>query len=1115
MNTLQHIQHKLQGFLRKYYTNELLRGVFLFLAIGLVYFILTVLLEYFLWLGTTGRLLLFWLFVGVELFLFVTFIIVPLLYLFNIRKGIDYQKASKIIGAHFPEVNDKLLNFMQLAKNTQQSDLLLASIEQKGDQLRPIPFQLAINFKKNLKYAWYTAVPVFFILIVIVIGKSNLFTDSYKRVVDYKTAYQPPAPFEFFVVNDSLQAIKGRPFVLQINTAGNVVPENVHIEIDGTTYLMQQKQAGHFEYVFDQPRENTSFQLRANNVVSQKYQLEVIPTPGLLSFEMHLDYPAYTGKTSAVVKGSGNTTVPEGTKITWSLETEETTNVGLQLRDTSINFNKKQQQFDLSHYFYNTTDYYIATSNHHLINYENLGYSIRVIKDQSPEIKVEEKIDSASINTKIYVGQISDDYGLSKLKLVYYKQGTDSLQQKNITIKKGTYDRFGYVFPNELLLKAGIPYEFYFEVTDNDAIHGGKVTKSHVFKYRKLADDELEQQQLTQQKENIGRIENSLKDAEEQEDKLKEINDINKQKNQLNYNDKKRIENFLERQKQQDEMMKRFHEDLKENLKDFKKENKQQSEYNELLQERLERQKKELEKNEDLMEKLKEISDKINKEELAERLAQMAKEQKKNNRSLEQILELTKRYYTAAKAEKIKEDLEKLADEQQKLSEKKEEENNLENQNELNKDFEKLEKDIEELEKQNDELQKPMDLGTDKKLEEEIKKEQAEATQKLAEKKKEAENTNQNKSESQAGQQAKQKQKNAARKMKEMSEKMGQMMQASAQNTLQEDSEMLRQILDNLVVFSFDQEAVMEKVQSYKENSSNLSVYLKKQNDLRTVFEHVDDSLFALSLRQPKISENINQNITDVYYNMDKTLELFAENRFYQGISHQQYTLTAANELADFLSNTLDNMQKSLASGSSSGSGNEFQLPDIIQSQQQLNKKMKEGMQKGEKGQKQGKENGKEGQEQQGESGSKKYGNEQMSGELYEIYKQQQQLRNALEEQLKKLQGAGEKKQAQQLISQMEQIENDLLEKGFTNATEQKMLQLQHQLLKMEDASFQQGKKEERESETNTKEFTNTSSYKIPNLQQYFNEVEILNRQALPLRQNYKQKVNAYFKNDD
>ena len=200
MNALENIKQKLEGFLRKYYVNELIKGTFLFIGIGLLYFILTVLLEYFIWFGTAGRLILFWLFITIETILFLKFIVSPLLYLFKIRKGIDYKTASSIIGNHFPEVNDKLLNVLQLSENAEKSDLLLASIEQKSGTLTPIPFQTAINYKANLKYVWYALAPIFFILIVIIIGKSNLFTESYKRVIDYKTAYTPPAPFQFFIL---------------------------------------------------------------------------------------------------------------------------------------------------------------------------------------------------------------------------------------------------------------------------------------------------------------------------------------------------------------------------------------------------------------------------------------------------------------------------------------------------------------------------------------------------------------------------------------------------------------------------------------------------------------------------------------------------------------------------------------------------------------------------------------------------------------------------------------------------------------------------------------------------------------------------------------------------
>jgi len=256
MSILREIHHKLALFLRKYYFNELLKGLFLFISVGLLYFIAVVLLEYFLWLSTTARRFLFWTFVSIEVLLFIKFICIPLLYLFRFRKGIDHTVASKIIGNHFPSVGDKLLNFLQLSQDKTQSDLLLASIEQKGNDLKPIPFQMAVSYKKNLKYAYYAAIPVLIILLVILIGKLDLFTDSYKRVVDYKTAYVPPAPFEFIITNDSLSTLKGKSFTLQVETSGNSIPEDIQIVLDEKRFFMEKTSATKYEYTFNQPLDN-------------------------------------------------------------------------------------------------------------------------------------------------------------------------------------------------------------------------------------------------------------------------------------------------------------------------------------------------------------------------------------------------------------------------------------------------------------------------------------------------------------------------------------------------------------------------------------------------------------------------------------------------------------------------------------------------------------------------------------------------------------------------------------------------------------------------------------------------------------------------------------------
>ena len=323
MSTFSIIQQKLEEFIKKYYTNELIKGAILFFAIGLLYLLITLLVEYFLWLNPLGRRILFWAFVFVELALFVRFIAFPLAKLFKLQKGIDYEEASKIIGNHFPQVNDKLLNVIQLNQNQRESELLAASIDQKATELQPIPFKSAVNFKKNAKYLKYAAIPVLVFLLFSVLGGMDIFSSSYTRVVHYDTAFEPPAPFAFIVMNDNLNAVENKPFNLKVRTEGTVIPENASINYNGETYYLQQTAPGFFEYMFQQPVEPIDFSLKANKVTSREYVLDVVKTPSLLNFEMVLDYPSYTGKKDETLKSAGNATIPEGTRVAWKVLTKK------------------------------------------------------------------------------------------------------------------------------------------------------------------------------------------------------------------------------------------------------------------------------------------------------------------------------------------------------------------------------------------------------------------------------------------------------------------------------------------------------------------------------------------------------------------------------------------------------------------------------------------------------------------------------------------------------------------------------------------------------------------------------------------------------------------------
>ncbi|MCH2193736.1 DUF4175 family protein [Kordia sp.] len=1139
MNAYEHIQKKLSQFVTKYYTNELIKGAILFFSIGLLYFIITLLVEHFLWLSTGARTALFWVFILVEVTLFAKFIMLPMTKLFKLQKGISFKQASQIIGNHFPEVNDKLLNVLQLSEASQESELLLASIEQKSKELQPIPFQVAINFKKNIKYAKYAIPPLAIVLLVWISGNSSLFSQSYERVVNYKTDYEPPAPFQFIVVNDSFQAIENQAYKLQVQTLGDVIPEEVQISLGDETYFLQNKGVGTFEYTFSQPKEATTFTLNANEVTSKPYTLNVVKVPSLVNFQMVLDYPAYTKRKDEVLKSTGNATIPEGTKITWEAKAKQTEKLELISKDTTYVFGKEANDFKLEQKIYQKIDYQISTSNSELKNYENLGFSINVIKDEYPKIDLQSKRDSIDGRTMYFLGQVSDDYGLRRLQLVYYpSENVANKASENIPISTSNIDQFQYTFPGNLQLVKGVNYEFYFELTDNDGIRGGKKVKSEIFSYRKLTDTELQTEQLQQQNETIKDLDKSLEKLQKQQDELKKITRNQKEKSELNFNDRKKLEKFLQRQEQSDQMMKKFSKQLEQNLEDFQKEETQDDQDKELLKERLERQQKELEKNEKLMEELKKLADKISEEELQDKLEELGKQQQNNKKNLQQILELTKRYYVTKKAEKIQRQLQELAKEQEELSKKNGGDNTKEKQDELNKKFEHLQKQMDELDEENNKLKKPLDLERKKNDEEDIKQEQQDATEDL-QNSEESENEQQ-KSEQQ--QSAKQKQKKAAQKMQRMSKSMQTAMQMSGQESIQEDAEMLRQILDNLVLFSFDEENLMKGFEEIDNSNAGYAAKLKRQKELRKMFEHVDDSLFALSLRQPSISERINGEITEIYYNIDKSLEQLAENNVYRGVAAQQYALTSTNKLADFLSSALDNMNQSMGqgqgqgsqgmgqSGQNQGQGKGFQLPDIIQSQDELSKQMQQGMKKegqgkdGKGGKEGGKEEGDKGKGNKdgkdGENGQKGggsgSGNEDESGKLYDIFKQQQALRNQLEQQLKdKYGGKIKDPKAMEILKQMEKVETELLERGFNDETMKKMIELKYQLQKLDKAAFEQEKESKRESTTNRKDFNNTTNEIMPDARQYFNQIEILNRQVLPLRNNYKKKVQEYFKKKD
>ena len=1119
MNGIKKITDKLHQFTRKYYVNELIRGGLLFFSFGFFYLLCTLFLEHFLWLKPTARTFLFLVFVLVEVFLFWRFIIVPVFKLIGLQKGITPEKCSNIIGRFFPEVKDKLLNTLQLKEQGDHSDLLLASINQKSEELLLIPFVKAVNFSKNLKYLKYAILPVVIFLITLLSGNNNLLKESLDRVVHYRTAYTPPAPFYFRLTNKSLQVVQGSDITIYIETLGSVLPAEVKIKFDKQEYFLQNNGLGNFSFTFSNVQKPMPFFLEANKVQSTRHHLTIINTPTINNIILKLEYPSYVGKKNETIPNSGNLIVPEGTKITWNVLGNQTQEVAFIENTDRALFNKLgENNFQFTKQIKNSFTYQVTSSNQNLKDYERLQFSIGVVKDNFPKILMQSNNNESSKTPTQFFGQVSDDYGLSKLQIVYYEESNPQDQKVcAIGITKADIQTFFYLFPDSLSVNKGVNYELFFEVYDNDMVNGNKKAKSTIFKYREKTNEELNQELLDAQRSTINNMDRAILNQQKQQRGIEKLQEGLQKNKKFNWSDKKKVDDFLKRQKQYKEMMRLQTKKLQETLKESEEEDKTLQEKKEELQKRIDELKKN-NKQQKLLDEIAKIAEKLNKEELGKKIKQLAEQNKQQERSLERTLELVKRFYIEQKTMQIVNKLNDLAKEQELLEKK--DADNLEDQKEIKKGFEKIKKELNELTKDNKGLKEPMELPDVEEEKKDIDQELNKAEEGLKNKKKSS---------------AKKNQKNSAKKMQKMSAKMQKAMLEMGGESIEENMDDMRKVLENLMTFSFKQEALMNKFDAISITHPDFGKDLKKQNNIRTYFEHIDDSLYVLSMRLPKISSKIQNDLSTAHYNLEQSLENFSEGRFDNGISNQRYVMTSVNNLSDYLSTMLNNMKNASMKMGAGKKSKGFSLPDIIKKQGELSEKMKKGRDKSkELARKPGKKSGEEkGDGKKGEKPSKNdeagkninepnegglgekgtVQNDDLDGELYEIYKQQTQLRQQLQTAIKESRQGNEKNfgQIKKVLKSMEQLENEILEKGFSARTIQKMQQLNYDLLKLDTAALEQGKENKRKATVNRNTTNKNDKKPLDFKKQFYNQIEILNRQSLPLHKNYKLKVRDYF----
>lgn len=1097
------LKQKLEEFIRKYYLQQTLKGVAFILGISSALWLFFASAAYYFYFSKTTRLVLFYSLLitfGVVLF---KYIVQPLANLYKIGNArINNEEAAKIIGQHFKnEIDDKLLNTVLLYNSGVHSDLVLASIEQKTNELKLFNFSLAIPYAELKKVAKYMAIPLFLLLLTLA-WNPKLISQGTERIVRYQQDFLPENPFKFKYLNDSLFGIKNEPFDLQIEFTTNEIPSDVYLEMDGKEYRMKKESASVYSYQFSHLVDDVNFKIKTGIFYSPEQTINVVGKPALQQLNIKVQQPAYLGGKVENFNNNGNVSVPEGSIVTWVLQGEEIDALYFKTVDKTLSFNPNEVETKLSLKAKESFEYQITLHKKGVKRDLNFDYQLDVVKDAFPQILVEEQTDSLIPTLKFFSGKISDDYGFTSL-LFHWNVGGKKFQRKIGISPSGNLQNFYHTINfYELNLQPGEQIEYYFEVRDNDGVNGSKATLSQKVQFQ-LPDKNKIDSLLQQSADNVkNQLASAMSKSKELQNQFKDLKKMLIEKPKLDWQDKQKIQDFLQKQQNfEQELMKIQQENEKNQLQrenlspqDMQMMEKQQK-INELSEQLMDEETKKM------FEELEKLMEQVNQKNPEKQLEKINLNNENMEKALDRTLELFKEMEFDQELTKTIEDLKELAKKQEELANKTEGAKNAElpdlqkQQEEIKKEFERLQEKLDDLKEKNEALENKKDFENTEPSESETQKEMKESQENMAKSQKKAASKNQ---------------KNAAQEMNQLSQQLSSMQQKMQEEQQAEDLNSMRQVLKNLIYLSVEQEKLLEKFKKIRNADPQYVALTQQQKKLKDDAKVIEDSLLAISKRQMALQSVINKEIHEINYNLEKSLQELADRNSFEAVVNQQLVMTSANNLALLLDESIQQMQNAMmqqkfGQGSCNKPGGMSPKPSqgMKDLQKMLGKQiqqMKDQMGKGNQPGNTGK-NGNTGE-------AKSFA--QMAAEQSAIKEKLKQLNQQL-----KNQGNGGMGGMDDLQKEAEKLEKELFNKTLTRESIKRQEEILTRLLEAEKSMREREFDNKRESQKGKNPPKRNPKGFLEYKYNKESEEELLKIVPPSLNLFYKNKVNEYFNSLD
>jgi len=693
--------------------------------------------------------------------------------------------------------------------------------------------------------------------------------------------------------------------------------------------------------------------------------------------------------------------------------------------------------------------------------------------------------DSTELTRFFFKGLIGDDYGFSDLKFHYNIDTKDSAI--SIPFVRNLIDQefyFSFDFSDIPDLEGIISY--YFSVSDNDVINHYKTTTSSSFTFQFPNKDEILANENEQYKDLEKKVLESQQLAKEIGKDLKNLQYKNMDTSISDWEKSQMVSDIVQKHNKLEQLYKHIKEDnenLNKYMNSFNKQNddivEKQKQIEELLEEVFTDELKKL------MEEFNKLAENFDSKKLNKLTENMKVSMDDLQEQLDRNLEMLKKYKIEQQIQYVIDEVNKMAAEEDEFSKQISEDKNfdeiLSNTEEHQKELNRLEEQLKQAMEMNKELEKPLSMDDFDEEFDEIDKSINESKENLNAKKK-------NKSSEGL--------KKTSEQMKNLAFGMQQMMDSNFQQQNQENIQNLKQILSNLILLSFTQEDVLNDLSGIDAKDPKLVDLNQAQKRIADQSIIVRDSLYALAKRTPQISTMINNDLVSMELNLDKSKEEMEEGLFPNARTSQQFVITAANNLALMLNESLEQLEKMQANSKpgdqqceNPGQGNP-NMNNLKQSSESIQKQLQQMIEQMKNGQ-QGK----------------------MSQELGESLMQHEMMQQMLRDMMNNGSVGSEAKNAlQQIDDMLEQNRKELMNKSINAQTIARQHLITTRLLEAEKAELEREYQDKRESESAEDFYSNPVLFFEYKEKENFS-IEYLNKNSHKLTNFYNNKYKQYLHN--